>query len=124
MRFWLRQSVTLLAIYAVALHVILLGFAPIGPAGANAADSFGVICHAVAPSEDGTSPAAPHLIPGSACDHCNLCSATTPPTAPQTAFDFAPVPAFAAPLWRTAHTVPRPGVTSDPKLARGPPRLS
>ena len=44
MRLLLRRGVTLLAIYAVALHVILLGLAPIAANG-EIVNPFSVICH-------------------------------------------------------------------------------
>ncbi len=111
----------MLAIYAVALHVVLLGLAPIS---ANAAvDPFSVICHSVTNVQGDEAPKS-GLIPGHACEHCNSvqhgrtsagagCGARRNLGA------------------RARLGCPSPGidpgtagVTSDPKLARGPPRLA
>ena len=121
MRVILRQAVTLLAIYAVALHVVLLGFAPIE---ANASvDPFSVICHSIADSQGDEAPKS-GLIPGHACEHCTLCNMIAPPPAPDVALDVTLTPALVLAVLRPASTSVRAGVTSDPKLARGPPRLA
>ncbi len=75
MRLLLRRGVTVLAIYAVALHVILLGLVPIAANG-EIVNPFSVICHSAGPVAAGDeAPGKPDLIPGHACEHCNLCSA-------------------------------------------------
>jgi hypothetical protein len=81
MRASIRQIVSLVAIYAIALHAILLGVAPVLAGGSAAGDPFAIICHGdaqgTAPAEQ--APSGPDIIPGYACDHCILCSASTPP---------------------------------------------
>jgi hypothetical protein len=117
-----RRFLSLLAIYAVALHTIFLGFAPIAAATAAATDPFSVICHSVTPV-DQSGGQADHLLPGHACEHCNLCSAAAPPAAPDIA-----VFAVMAPM-RFSHRLvpvsapPRSGIASNPEQARGPPRF-
>ena len=41
----LRRAVSLAAIYAVALHIILFGIAPVPASGSGADDPFSIICH-------------------------------------------------------------------------------
>jgi hypothetical protein len=115
--------VTLLAIYAFALHVILLGLAPITANGSATIDPFSVICHSL--SHAGVlgdeAPSKRDLIPGHACDHCNLCNAAAPPPAPDFALLGNLLPARVLHAHRPLSTTVRVGTTSDPKLARGPP---
>lgn len=125
MRWGLKKSVTWLAIYAVALHVILLGLAPVAATGSGTVDPFSVICHS-APTADAAgdqTPAKGGLVPSSACEHCNLCSAVAPPAAPDFALVGTMAPVLVLDVLRPASTAPRAGVTSDPRLARGPPRF-
>jgi hypothetical protein len=122
MRIGFRRAVSWVAIYAVALHVILLGFASVA-ANASAVDPFSVICHSVAPAGalGDEAPSKPDLIPGHACDHCNLCNAAAPPPAPDSALLGSLPPARVLHALRPLSTPVRTGTTSDPKLARGPP---
>jgi hypothetical protein len=115
-----RRFLSVLAIYAVALHTVFLGFAPIGAAQAATSDPFSVICHSVAPTDDAPG-AADHLVPGYACDHCNLCSATAAPAAPAIAFNLTLTPARVSHVLNPISAPPRAGIASDPKQARGPP---
>jgi hypothetical protein len=120
MRMQLRRGVTWLAIYAVALHAILLGLAPIAAASA-AADPLSVIClH----NTDAGSPAGQQpsdLVPGHACEHCNLCSAAAPPAAPDLIVSGNLKPARLLQAPRPASATPNSGVSYCPNLARGPP---
>jgi hypothetical protein len=123
MRSRLQRCLTLLALYAVAAHVILLGFAPVNAGAFSTLDPFALICHttgpAAAPGEP--PPGTIHFIPGRAIDQCTLASAAASP----------PVPDFALPIdfafgrilhvLRPAPMSARAGLTSDPKLARAPP---
>jgi hypothetical protein len=119
----LRRAVSLAAIYAVALHTILLGIVPVPAGGSVASDPFSIICHsdaqAVAPA--GQAPGMPDIIPGHACDYCNLCTAAAPPPTPNFALLGRLLPARVLHALRPLSTTVRTGVTSDPKLARGPP---
>jgi hypothetical protein len=117
----IRRGVTLLAIYAVALNVIFLGLSPLG-AAAGAVDPFSVICHSISDTQGDETP-QPDLIPGHACEHCNLCSAAAPPPAPTVGLAIDLEPARILQVLRPVSAAPRIGVTSDPKLARGPPRF-
>jgi hypothetical protein len=122
-RLTLRRIVTLLAIYAVALHVILLGLAPINANGA-AVDPLSLICHSSAPAAPGQeAPDKPDLIPGHACEHCNLCSAVAPPE-PDVAFIGNLLPVRVLHILRPASTAPHHSITSGPRLAQGPPSVA
>jgi hypothetical protein len=124
-RMGLRRAVSLAAIYAVALQTIALGIAPMasGAGGSVAGDPFSVICHSdaqtVAPAEQ--TPDTPDIIPGHACDYCNLCTAAAPPPTRDLALFGRLLPARVLHGLRPLSTTVRTGTTSDPKLARGPP---
>ena len=125
MRTGLRRAVSLAAIYAVALHTIVLGIVPMASdaGGSVGGDPFSIICHSdaqtVAPAEQ--TPDTPDIIPGHACDYCNICTAATPPPTPGLALFGRLLPARVLHVVRPLSTTVRTGVTSDPKLARGPP---
>ena len=120
MRLQLRRSVTWLAIYAVALHAILLGLAPIAATSA-AADPLSVIClhNADADSPAGQQPSG--LVPGHACEHCNLCSIAAPPPAPDLVVSGNLNPARLLQVPRPVSATPGSAPAYRPNLARGPP---
>lgn len=117
MRRRFEQYATVLALYALALHVILLGFAPPG-AHVVPADPFSVICHSAGTADD--APADPGLAPGQACDHCNLCSTAALPPPPDIALG-ALMPTRVPQALHPFTAPARADVASDPKRARGPP---
>lgn len=125
MRLRLKRSVTLLAIYAVALHVILLGLAPIAANGSAAVDPFSVICHsaAAAGTAGDQAPARGDLVPGHACEHCNLCSAMAPPAAPDHALIGIVAPARILHVLRPVSSATHASLAT-PKLAQGPPAFA
>jgi hypothetical protein len=115
----------LAAIYVVALHTILLGIVPM-PAGSVVGDPLSVICHSDAQAA-GTSEQAPDrrdLIPGSACDHCTLCSVSASPPVSSVTLNGTIVPPRVTHVLRPASAASRIALASDPKLARGPPRFA
>jgi hypothetical protein len=121
-RVWQRGTI-LLALYAVALHVILLGFLPVSPGAFAPINPFAIICHATGPAaKPGERPPGKlNFIPGRAIDHCNLCSAAAAPPAPKIAFniDFQSTRVLHV---FSPHSAPvRSGLIFDPKLIRGPP---
>jgi hypothetical protein len=122
MRGLARQVMIWVAIYAVALHVIVLGLAPIAANGATV-DPFSVICHSAASAAvpGDAAPGQPDLAPGHACEHCNLCSAAAPPPAPDTALIGNLAPTRLLQVLRPASALPSVGVAFRPNLARGPP---
>ena len=119
MRRLLRNVVTLAAIYAVTLNVIFLGLMPFSPA-ANAADPFSVICHSITSGDQ--APVKSGLVPGHACEHCNLCSISEPPPVPDIALATAMVPPRILHVLQPVSMPGRIGTTCEPKLARGPPQ--
>lgn len=125
MRLRLKQSVTMLAVFAVALHTMLSAVAvPIAAAGTI--DPFSVICHSGGATDgapDQTS-GAPVSKPTSVCDHCNLCSATGTPSTPDVVLLGRLLPERVLTLLSPSSAPRRDGVTSSPKLARGPPQLA
>jgi hypothetical protein len=125
MRQVFRRGVAILAIYAVALHVILLGLVPIAANG-ETVNPFSVICHSgIAASETGDNAAGkPDLAPGHACEHCNLCSAAPPPE-PAIALIGSLLPSRLLQVLRPALHVPAAGgIAVRPHFARGPPRFA
>lgn len=127
MRVWLRRSVSLLAIYVIALTTILSVAAP--PTAGAGFDSFSVICHSSADTAD-TAAAAAEQAPGQqspakACDHCTLCNAA--PVA-AIAFDGFVIgvltPAKPPRAARPAVSVSADDSRGSPRQAQGPPQLA
>ena len=113
MRTGIRQFLSMASAFAIAMHTVLwVAVAPL--AAIQAIDPFTVICHSEtsAPAEQA---------PGHACDHCNLCSAVAPPTAPVTALTARFEPVRTLGILRPVNVLRRDDVAADPKLARGPP---
>ena len=124
MRSLWRRSVTLVALYAVALHIVLLGFLPAGFGTFSPIDPFAIICHTVGPAEHPGEPPQGRLqyLPGRAIDRCDLSNAVGLPPSPE---EF-----FKVDLRRTRLLdVLRPHAASEQKsliypanLIRGPPQ--
>jgi hypothetical protein len=117
-----RQVVSSVAIYAVALHFILLGLVPIAANGATV-NPFSVICHSIAPpgAAGDETPGKPDLIPGHACEHCNLCSAAAPPPAPGIVLIGNHLPTRLLQVLRPASNAGSASIALRPNFARGPP---
>src|SRR5271169_3742264 len=80
MRGLAKKALSWVAIYAIAVHTLLVGIAPAFATAADDVDTLSGIC-----LHDGATPADRQpagMVPGHACDHCNLCSAVAPPPAP------------------------------------------
>ena len=116
-----RRALSLAAIYVVALHTILLGVVPV-PAVSVVDASLSIICHsdveAVAPVAQ--SPGRPDIIPGHACDHCILCSASAAPMLREV-FAGQLVPTRLVQVLRPGSTSVRSRLAITLHLARGPP---
>ena len=121
-RIGVRRALSLAAIYVIALHTILLGLVPVSARKSVVGDPLSVICHsdvqAAAPAEQ--APGRPDIIPGHACDQCNLCSASGAPVLdPVLAGQLAPTR-----LMQVLHpksTALRSHLAITPHLPRGPP---
>ena len=125
MRGLATQVTSWVAIYVVALHVILLGLVPITANGA-AIDPFSVICHSAVSSAfpGDEAPGKPDLIPGHACEHCNLCSAVAPPPAPDLVLIGNLMPTRLLHVLRPVSHASDAGIALRPNFARGPPRFA
>ena len=121
----LRRAVSLAAIYAVALHTILFGIAPVPASGSGADDPFSIICHsnaqAVGAAEQ--APGGPDIVPGHACDHCILCSASATLVL-DSVFAGQLAPTQLLQVLLPASTAARSHLAITLHLARGPPYLA
>jgi hypothetical protein len=115
-----KQMLSWVAIYAVAMHTLLTGITPAFAAAQDNADPFSVIClhDADAGSPAGQQPSG--MVPGHACEHCNLCSAAPPPAPDLVVFGNL-VPARLVAILRPASTAPSASFEHRPNFARGPP---
>lgn len=121
MRSGVKRVLSVLAIYAIALHTILSGIAPL--ASASTLDPFSVICHSGTQAPAKQTPDAP--APSSTCDHCTLCgTAAAPPITLDRIAAGQLLPAKLLHVLRPAVSAPRDGVASNPHQARGPPQLT
>src|SRR5262245_21214523 len=120
MRLLLRQSVTFLAIYTIALHAMLWGLV-VRPTTTNAFDPFTVICHSEASAPAQQAPDRSPLAPAHACDQCNLCNAVVVPAVVNTALIARFEPVQTLQVLHALTVARRDEITADPKLARGPP---
>lgn len=123
MRVWPRRSVSLLAVYVIALTTILSAFSAPRPAGA-AFDPFSVICHS-GPSDPSTIQQAPaKQTPSKACDHCSLCFVAASLAGPDAIPAGRLTPPSVLQILTPASTAARAHFAGTPNLARGPPQLT
>jgi Protein of unknown function (DUF2946) len=122
MRKGLQQYLSMVAIFAIALHTVL--WAAVAPfATAAVVDPFTVICHSEASGPASQTPDHGTLAPAHACDHCNLCSATAPP-APPSVLAAHIRPARILQVLHPVNVARHDDIAANPKLARGPPALA
>ena len=121
MRFGARQVLTWVAIYAVAMHTLLTGVAPAFAAAQDSLDPFPVIClhDAGAPLPASQQPSG--LVPGHACEHCNLCSAAAQPPVPDLVLLGNLLPTRLLQVLRPVSMAAGTDFEFRPNLARGPP---
>jgi len=110
------------AAFALAVQTVIAGMAP-APADVPL-DPFAIICHSEPSSADAPAPDPDRSAPTHACDHCNLCSAATPPLPPDTARLVRFKPVLILRGLNPAETARHGDVATDPKLARGPPAVA
>ena len=120
MRAGTGQFLSVASAFAIAMHAVLwVAVAPL--AAAQAGDPFTIICHSETPAPAEQAPSRGPIAPGYPCDHCNLCSAVTPPPAPVTALTARFEPVRTLGILHPINVALRDEVAADPKLARGPP---
>ncbi len=115
MRTITKRSAGWTAIFAIAFHGLLYGLTPLAAAPA---DPFSVICHSGAQNDADQS--LPGSTPSNACEHCNLCSATTPPLAPAVVLGRIVAPDLLQVFTPVSDTRASGSATAK-QLARGPP---
>jgi hypothetical protein len=114
------KALSWVAIYAIAIHTLLIGIAPAFAANQDTVDPFSVIClHDAGAGAPSGLPSG--LVPGHACEHCNLCSAVAPPPAPDLVVFGNLMPSRLLQVLQPTSTAPGMGIVYRPNLARGPP---
>jgi DUF2946 family protein len=121
MRIGGKRALTVVAIYAIALHAILWG--AVSPQAA-AYDPFSVICHSDGADPAGQSPESPSPTPAHACDHCNLCSGGPTPITLVPIFAGQLAPARLLQILRPASSANGRHFVTDIHFARGPPHFA
>lgn len=121
MRSWWQRSVSVLAIYLIALTTILSAFAA-PPAVSATLDPFSIICHSGAPDSAATGQKPAKQAPSKACDHCTLCFAVSALAGPGTISTGLLAPPSILQILRPASTAARAHFAATPHLARGPPQ--
>jgi hypothetical protein len=110
----------MVAAIAVILHTVL--WAALGPLAASpAVDPFTVICHGETSAPAEQTPGPGPLLPAHACDHCNLCSAATPPLTPDTVLVARFEPVRTLQVLSPVEFARHDDIAANPKRARGPP---
>jgi hypothetical protein len=123
MRSGTRQVLSVTAAFAIALHTVL--WAAVAPMAATAAvDPFTVICHSEASGPAEQTPDHGALVPAHACDHCNLCSAATPPAVPDAVVLDQLAPADLLLVLHPVSIALRDGIAASQHRARGPPSFA
>ncbi|HET7849932.1 MAG TPA: DUF2946 family protein [Pseudolabrys sp.] len=116
------RVLTWIAIYAVALHVVLLGLIPPVTAGQGAGfDPLSSICHSQPAGQTQEGSDNPDFVPGHACEHCNLCAAYAPPMAPPDVQAARLAPTRILDVLRPISATVQTSTVADLRLARGPP---
>ena len=123
MRGLARQVVSWVAIYAVALHVILLGLVPIAANGA-AVDPFSVICHSASAGARRRDAGKARPDPRPRLRTLQSVQRRAAAAAPDIALIGNLMPTRLMHVLRPASQTPRAGIAFRPNLARGPPSFA
>lgn len=120
----MKTGAAVLAIFAIALHTMLWAMAASLTVASADVDPFSVICHSgsVSSEADDQNAGQPASKPTSACDHCNLCSASGAAAAPDVVIAGRLLPERVLARLSPASVPSNDGIASHPKLARGPPQ--
>lgn len=121
MRLWWRRSVSVLAIYVIALTTILSAFSAPRPAGA-AFDPFSVICHSGPAAGSATGQVPDNQTPTKACEHCSLCFAAASLAGPEAIPAGRLTPPYVLQVLTPASIATRAHFAGTPNVARGPPQ--
>jgi hypothetical protein len=117
-----RRLTAWVAILAVALQAVLVGFAAWSPAAAAATiDPTTFICHSVPPGADSGQQAPLPTTHDDCCSHCILCGSLAAVDLPTVSSEYIPPRLTALKLVPFSAVEPFVGGTSNPNLPRGPP---
>jgi hypothetical protein len=116
----IRKSMSLMAVFAIAMHAILFGV-PM-QAAATAVDPFTIICHSgpIDPASSEQTPAS--QTPTKACDHCSLCFVATALAGPDAIPAGRLTPPSILRFLVPATSAARAHFAASPHLPRGPPQ--
>jgi DUF2946 family protein len=119
-----RRALSVVAIYAIALHTILWSALAPQIAGSQL-DPFSVICHSETQTAPvGQTPENPAPTPTHACDHCNLCSTGAAPASLVSVFAVQLAPVRLLQVLQPASAAMGGHLATAPNLARGPPPVA
>jgi hypothetical protein len=116
-----QRVVGWVTVYTIVLQAFSFGLMPAAAGANHNFDPFSIICSVGTSATTDTQDTAPSPHIAHSCDHCVLCSATTPPQAPDSAIKvsfIAPALPFSWP--HTALPAHEP-CGSSPELPTGPP---
>ena len=124
MRTGAKRVVGWVAIYAVALHTLLVGFGLAAAAARDSFDPFAVTCltgaHDSIPADSTSGPVGSEK--NQICKHCAFCGiAASSAAPPQITLATAPTLTQATGLLWPISVAPRAAAPPNPHLPRGPP---
>jgi hypothetical protein len=116
-----RRLTAWVAILAIALQAILVGFASWSPAAAATIDPATVICHSVPPGADGGQQAPSPTTHDDCCSQCILCGSLAAADLPAVSSAYIPPRIITVRLVPFSAVKPFVYGASGPNLPRGPP---